>query len=32
MSFVERTDVYLGAVRPFLERVSRPPAGTPPRY
>ena len=32
MSFVERTDVYLGAVRPFLDRVSRPPAATPPRY
>jgi proline iminopeptidase len=32
MSFVERTDVYLGAVRPFLERVSRPPAATPPPY
>jgi pimeloyl-ACP methyl ester carboxylesterase len=32
MSFVERTDVYLGAVRGFLEGVSRPPAGTPPRY
>jgi pimeloyl-ACP methyl ester carboxylesterase len=32
MSFVERTDLYLGAVRPFLAGVSRPPAGTPPRY
>jgi pimeloyl-ACP methyl ester carboxylesterase len=32
MSFVERTDVYLGAVRRFLNGVTRPPAGTPPRY
>jgi proline iminopeptidase len=32
MSFVERTDVYLGAVRGFLEGVTQPRAGTPPRY
>jgi pimeloyl-ACP methyl ester carboxylesterase len=32
MSFVEGTDVYLGAVRGFLEAVTRPRAGTPPRY